>query len=295
MIFSVQICSYNRKDILKRSLEALFNQDFPAGEFEIIVVDDGSADGTGDMVKALNAPCGFKYIRQEHLGLSIGRNKGIREAKGKYVLFVDDDIISDKNLLKEHLKTHQKYPDSVVKGWVNHVDSLDNPQKPRFTWADISTAFFWTSNVSVEREHLLKAGLFDEDFKEYGWEDLELGLRLKKSGLVSLYNKKAVVYHYKSRWKKQDMDRLLAQAEAKARTAIIFLSKHPTLRVKLATGIFEPRLLLNNILNSGGKGFEICSAIVSKCDDAPLKGFSLLCAKKMVDFRYFDTIQKGLK
>lgn len=295
MIFSVQICSFNRRDILKRSLEALFNQDFPSDKFEIIVVDDGSTDSTGDMVKSLKAPCGFKYIRQDHLGLSIGRNKGIREAKGKYVLFVDDDIISDKNLLNEHLRTHQKYPNSVIKGWVNHVDSLDNPQKPRFTWADISTAFFWTSNVSVEREYLLKAGLFDEDFKEYGWEDLELGLRLKKLGLVSRYNKNAVVYHYKSRWKKHDLERLLAQAEAKARTAIVFLSKHPTLRVKLATGIIGPRLFINNILNPGGKGFEFCSSIVSKCDDAPLKGLSLLCAKEMVDFRYFDTIQKGLK
>ena len=217
MKVTVQICSRNRKDLLKRSLMALFDQDYPKDDYEIIVVDDGSEDGTSEMVSSLKGPCSLRLITQGHDGLSVGRNRGIKSANGDYILFIDDDIISDRNLIREHLRYHEKYPMSVVKGWVNHTSDLDSHTVPRFTMADISTAFFWTSNVSVARKYLLEAGLFDEDFREYGWEDLELGLRLKALGLVSRYNKNAVVFHYKGKWKKSDIPRFIEQAKAEGK------------------------------------------------------------------------------
>jgi glycosyltransferase involved in cell wall biosynthesis len=294
MRVSVQICSRNRSDLLKRSLLALFNQDFPKEDYEIIVVDDGSEDGTSEMVKSLTGPCPLRLITQGHDGLSVGRNRGIKCAVGEYVLFIDDDIIADKRLIREHMRFHEKYPRSVVKGWVNHTSDLDSIKVPRFTMADISTAFFWTSNVSVAREYLLKVGLFDEDFREYGWEDLELGLRLKSLGLVSRYNKRAVVFHYKSKWKKTDIPRLIEQAKAKGRTAVIFLAKHPTLRVRMATGILGSRFMYNELLNWKGHGIEYCEKVIAGQDDKELSGFPLLCARHLLSFYYFREIKKSL-
>lgn len=292
MKVTVQICSRNRKELLKRSLLALFNQNFPKDDYEIIVVDDGSEDGTSEMVSSLKGPVSLRLITQGHDGLSIGRNRGIKSAVGEYVLFIDDDIIADENLIREHLRFHEIYPGSVVKGWVNHTSDIER-KVPKFTIADFCTAFFWTSNVSVARKVLIDVGLFNEDFREYGWEDLELGLRLRNMGMVSRYNKKAVVFHYKGKWKKTDIPRLIEQSKAKGRTAVIFMAKHPTLRVRMATGIMGYRVFFNDLLNRNGQGIEFCEKIISEQDDKELSGFPLMCAKNLISFYYFEEIKKS--
>jgi glycosyltransferase involved in cell wall biosynthesis len=285
---SIQICSYNRKDLLRRSLEALFRVRFAPEDYEVLVVDDGSTDGTYEMLCSLEAPCALKPFRQEKAGLAKGRNTGIRNAKGEVILFIDDDIIADPDLLRAHWATHEKNPRCIVMGWVNHVDSLEGKLAPRFTMADISTSYFWTSNVSVRKHWLEEAGLFDEDFTEYGWEDLELGLRLRALGLVRKFNFDALVYHYKSRWKAEDLPRLLRQAEAKGRTAVLFVRKVPTWRARLATGIYPLRLLLDDIVRKSKARFE---SVVGEAREGPLRGAALSCARKLVTLRYFETIK----
>ena len=294
---TVQICTYNRKDLIVKSLEALFAQDYPKDQYEIVLVDDGSNDGTGEAVKALNPPCHLEYTYQENAGLATARNRGIRAAKGEFILFVDDDIMASKSLLSEHVKTHRAHPKSVVRGWVNHVDDLEKTDQkiPKFTMQDISTAFFWTSNVSVGKAYLEEAGLFDETFKEYGWEDLELGLRLKALGLKLQYNREAVVFHYKSRWKKSDIPKLLKQARSKGRTAVLFLDKHPTMRVKMATGIYSARFLWNDLMEMGGLGKEFCHNVIDKHDNEELAGLPLFCAHQLYKFEYFRTIRNAME
>ncbi len=276
---SVQMCTYNRKHLLGRALEALFHQNFPRDEYEILLVDDGSTDGTEEYVRSLAAPCRLTYLWQEHrgFGLARGRNLGIRKARGPIVLFVDDDIVASPNLLAEHVATHHKHLDHVVRGWVNHVNDLDNIRGPRFNMEDISTAFFWTSNVSAMRKHLLQAGLFDEEFNEYGWEDLELGMRLKDLGLEMTFNKRAVVYHFKARWKAADVPKLCRQAEAKARTALMFVDKQPTWRVRLATGLHGPRLWAHRVFSLGGRVSAFYQKVLAAQGDRVLSGFALFC------------------
>jgi len=292
---SVQICTYNRKNLIGKALEALFGQDYPKDKYEIVLVDDGSKDGTGEVVKSLDPPCKFTYIYQENAGLSTGRNQGIRAASGEIILFVDDDIMASETLLAEHMKIHREYDMAVVRGWVNHVDDLEKPVKqPKFTMQDISTAFFWTSNVSVAKKYLEEAGMFDETFREYGWEDLELGLRLKSLGLILKYNRNAVVYHYKSRWKKSDLPKLLKQARSKGRTAVIFLDKHPTVRVKMATGIHTMRFFWNDLVEMGGLGVNFCQSVLDKHPEDELTGFPLFCAHQLYKFEYFKTIKETM-
>lgn len=291
---TVELSTHNRLKILKLVVEQLFKQTLPKEEYEIVLVDDGSTDGTKEWVNTLSPPVQFTYIRQEKDCLAVARNKGIRAAKGEYILFIDDDVIAGENLLKEHLRFHDLFPKSVVKGWVNHIDTLHIPKIPKFTMQDISTAFFWTSNVSVKREYLIKAGLFDEAFKEYGWEDLELGYRLRKLGLKCRYNKHALAFHYKRKPVAADLSAMLRQAESKGRTAIIYVQKHHNLRVQCATGVHWPRLLLHSVINAGGFLRKFCANVVEHSNGKPLKGLQLWCAHQIIKSTYFDTIKKHI-
>ncbi|MCL5038095.1 MAG: glycosyltransferase [Chloroflexi bacterium] len=289
---SVLICSFNRRDTLRRALKALFCQTLSPDCYEVVVVDDGSDDGTREMIESLNPPCQLRYIYQENQGRSVARTKLVENATGNFVLFVDDDIIADPHLLREHLTWILKYPKSTIRGRVNHVSDMENLKAPRFSWADISTAFFWTSNVSVKLEYLKKAGAFDPSFTEYGWEDLEMGVRLRKMGLSAKYNKNALVYHYKKTWNREDLRNMIRQSGSKGRTAVIFFQKHPSWRVRLATDIYAPRFWINNILKLFKPYFE--KVAESAKDGRPFTWWQLICARRLCDFAYFDAIRQRL-
>jgi glycosyltransferase involved in cell wall biosynthesis len=241
-MLSIQISTFNRSKILKEVLLSLNNQSVDKDLYEVIVINDGSTDNTKDIVNELINKVNYKLIliNQEHKGLPFARNNGVLNTKRKYVLFIDDDVLADKNLILYHLKSFKEYGDNiVVRGWVNHIKELKIPSKPKFTLADISTSFFWTSNVSVKREHLIKAGLFCEKFYKYGWEDIEIGYKLRKLGLKLIINNKAIGYHYKPDIINiSNIDNILKIEEYKAISAKIYYSMYKSLRVKLAIGLY---------------------------------------------------------
>lgn len=246
---SIIIPTYNRRNLLKRVLTALFSQTYPQDKYEIIVVDDGSTDGTGGMVRRLEASCSLRYFRQRKEGLSAARNYGIKQARGEIIIFIDSDILVDSHFVEEHLDYHRRYPRVVVKGPVVHTHTLVHPIRKRRKLKDISMAFFAGGNCSVEKKTLLEAGLFDEDFKEYGWEDLELGIRLKKQGLRAVTNKRAVGYHYRKKQRLADLPVLCAKERMRGRTAVLFYRKHRTFEVKYMTHISYLFFALDWLLN----------------------------------------------
>jgi len=89
--FSVVICTYNRAPVLPRAIETVLTQDFD--DFELVVVDDGSTDGTAEVVGSLADPR-VRYVRQENAGLGAARNTGVANAEGRYVVFLDDDDLA---------------------------------------------------------------------------------------------------------------------------------------------------------------------------------------------------------
>ena len=239
MDVSVVIPTYNRKELLKRTLEFLFKQSYSKDGYEIIVVDDGSTDGTHKMIKSLSSPCRLIYLYQNRRGPHIARNLGIKNAQGEVIIFVDSDIFAPPKFIEEHIRFHRKFKDVVVSGPTVRTNKLRNVfsdierrkrQELLFNWSGPS---FITSNLSVERKYLLQVGGFDEEFEGYGWHDWELGLRLKKLGLKVKRNVGAIVYHYQEKRELSDILSLCEKRRQRGINAVLYYKKHPSLKIKL--------------------------------------------------------------
>ena len=240
---SIVIPTYNRKDTLKKCITNLFQQTYPKTDFEILIIDDGSTDGTDNLVKEIidQSPVQLRYFKQENKGPAAARNVGIKNAKGKDILFMGDDIIATPTLIDEHIKWHRLYPDNnvAILGYITWSPNIKvipfleylEQNGVQFGYPligdpdNVPYNFFYTSNISVRRYFLLKYGLFDEDFPYASWEDIELAYRLKKFGLRIIYNRYAVVYH------EHYIDKRCfgKRAELSGRSLAILHQKHPEL------------------------------------------------------------------
>ncbi|MFH1454438.1 MAG: glycosyltransferase [Armatimonadota bacterium] len=236
MKISVIICTYNRADLIKGAVETLINQDLKKCDYEIIVADDGSTDNTSEEVCSIRTDANLRYFKRPHQSRSAARNYGINQANGDYILFVDDDILAPPDLLNQHLKYLERGGKIVVRGPVVNTPYYDLEKNSKANIQDFSMAFFCTCNASVDRQVLLDIGGFDENFTEYGWEDTEIGLRMRNRGYKVKFNMDAVIYHYKPK-SADDLGEYIQKAEELGRTAVEFYKKHPSLRVSMATGI----------------------------------------------------------
>src|ERR1700737_2123472 len=190
------MCTFNRRALLGRVLDALFNQDLDPDAYEIVLVDDGSTDGSYEaVISQLQPPCALVVVRQQNAGLASARNAGLAHARGRIVLFTDDDVLATPGLLAAHVRFHERHRRAICQGAVINVASFDALPAARWSVRDYSGAYFWTTNVSAPRDLIDAAGGFDESFREYGWEDLELGFRLRRMGVPSVLAKDALVYH----------------------------------------------------------------------------------------------------
>lgn len=221
MRFSVVIPTYNRSKKLVQCLKALFEQNYAKTKFEIIVVDDGSQDDTQKVLARFQKKSllPLRAFFQTNQGQGVARNKGIEHAHGEIILFIGDDIIATKNLLREHDRVHHFHPEenAAVLGFITWHPALEITPLMRFMErggvifgrfgghqfaydllrgkrrADFR--FFYTSNISLKRSLLLQHK-FDPWFAGYGWEDIELGYRLtQRAGLKLYYEPNAAAYH----------------------------------------------------------------------------------------------------
>lgn len=238
---SIVVPTYNGREIVLQSLESLFAQQLAPSRFEMIVVVDGSTDGTAKALRTLSPPCLFRVIEQENRGPSGARNTGFRAAQAHLVLFVDDDMVCDPHLVEEHLNAHRNRENTVVYGAIflsdNNPQSLaaecfnreigalhlrqDRAENPE--WLKSECVF---SNTSVPRQLLESVGGFDEAFRMR--EDLELGIRLFDAGTQAHYAKKAIAYEY---YVKTAFD-LIKDAEAFAVADAMLADKHPDVIIK---------------------------------------------------------------
>ena len=245
---SVVIATRNRKNILKKCLRALNKQNYDHNKFEVIIIDDGSTVNNKSMINKLNLDYSLTYKYQKQTGPAGARNKGIRLAKSDYIIFIDDDIIVNKDFIKSHMNKHSKYNNIIVHGPVIYTNNIDKPTSAQKKIKDFSNAFFATGNASIKKDYLFKAGLFNEKFYEYGWEDLEFGKRLKKLNLKSVQAKNAKGYHLKHEFSPEDIPKIREQEKQRGRMAVLYHDINPTFSVKTTTLYWKPTILLIKLL-----------------------------------------------
>jgi len=192
---SVVIPTHDRKDRLARTLDALERQgDEVDGGVEVVVVDDGSTDGTQDLLSSREREGRLIAFRAAHAGPARARNAGARAARGEILLFLGDDIVPEPGFLAAHDRAHREGGGGAravlgrtewdasrmrVTPMLRHLDRaglqfgyglIRDPE-------DVPAWFFYASNVSLPRDLFLEVGGFDECFGGAAWEDVEFAFR----------------------------------------------------------------------------------------------------------------------
>ena len=260
MNVSIVIPTFNRKQILKKCLKALENQvlNEHISNYEVIVVDDGSTDGTTDWIRNNNEILSHVVLyEQEHGGAALGRNLGVKKSKYEIIIFIDSDLIVLDNFIACHVNRLLFYWNKNNKkcftyGSVINTSNFKNPESEVYKLTDFSFAYFATGNVAISKELLLKVGLFDTSFSLYGWEDLELGERLKKIGTKLVKCPEAVGFHWHPPFACEQIESLISQEKERARMALLFYKKHSNWRVRLMIQLTPFHSLLWEIICLGG-------------------------------------------
>ena len=210
--FSVVVPTYNRLGRLRHVIAALEQQAYPSDAYEVIVISDGSTDGTDAYLETLRSTMRLRWLTQANQGPAAARNAGIQKAVGEFIVFIDDDVVPEPQLLEEHARSHHEAGrDVVVLGplltpegfemapWVRWEQEMLMKQYRallRGDWAATARQFY-TGNASLRRNHILAAGGFDEGFRRA--EDVELAYRLANNGLEFVFNIQAAGMHFADR------------------------------------------------------------------------------------------------
>jgi GT2 family glycosyltransferase len=209
---SVIIPTYNRLAQLRQVLNGLENQTCSRDDFEVLVVSDGSSDGTDEYLRTFHYAHRLRTLFQTNQGVASARNHGVAQAEADIILFIDDDVVPVPGLIEEHLCFHREYGErAVVIGpmlappgfkmspWVRwEVETLAEQYRDMVAgkWQPTARQFY-TGNTSLARLQLLESGGFDPSFRRA--EDVELAYRLADLGARFLFNPQAIGYHYAER------------------------------------------------------------------------------------------------
>jgi len=237
---SVVIATKDRASYVERVL-ASFEGQIGAPSFEVIVVDNASTDETKAVVEAASARSAYpvRYLYEGEPNRGKARNLGVAHASGYLVLFCDDDVALPSGFLAAHEAAHDA-PNLVVNGPILNVSGYDARPTPGV--GNYSRAFLCTCNVSVPRHALDAVGGFDESFNLYGWEDTELGVRLREAGVRWKFAWDAYLWHIKPPGE-NTLEVETRKAMERARMARRFLEKQPSKRVRAATGAYPMNFL----------------------------------------------------
>jgi len=275
-MISVLIPTRLRNEILERVLEGYACQTAAPESFELVVVEDGPSGSARQI--ALRA--GARYIDGPHApGPAGARNMGIEAAAGEIILMTGDDMVPSPELVQRHLEAHRATPGGAILGHVRwHPDCEVTPfmrhvseRGGQFSFHRIadpercSYRFFYTSNISLPTRWLLRER-FDTDFATATTEDVELGYRLHKRGLIIRYRPAAVVFHHHHLAIEDYCQRMERAGEAVS----MFVSKH--------AGDPDPRrrLLPFSLVPGGTRTVVLATSLLAALPPGRLKWYGLV-------------------
>jgi len=239
---SVVIPTFNRLEQLQTVVAAVQSQTLPpAADLEIIIVDDGSTDGTSGWLDELSGRPGIKTIRQKNSGPARARNRGVEAATGDIVFFLGDDTEPQTGWLGAHLEEHRRFGEPgplAVLGYTSFSPDIESPFLrfinefgAQFGYlliedpTDVPFNFFYTSNISLPRSELVNLGGFREDFPQAAWEDIEFAYRAVGDGLRIRYQPRARTLHQHCIQPRS----FCRRQRTSGRSAAIFAKLHPEL------------------------------------------------------------------
>jgi peptidoglycan/xylan/chitin deacetylase (PgdA/CDA1 family)/GT2 family glycosyltransferase len=237
---SVIVPSHNRRPLLERCIDALREQTASPDRFELIVVDDGSSDGTAAAIERLETPFSLRVLRLAKVGKSVAVNAAIEAACGEACLLLDDDVIASPQLVAAHIAAHREdgwtlgigaltqeppsapdwYAHAFAKAWADHYERLSQRRRP-----DWSASY--GGNLSAPRQALLEVGGLAPDLEVS--EDTELGFRLERQGCAPRYLPEAHAVHDDQKPRR----RLLADARRQGAGYVELVRRHPAMQAKL--------------------------------------------------------------
>lgn len=252
---SLIIPTHNRSGILRDTLLALGRQSWPFNQFEVIVVADNCQDDTAEMVAAYQAqaPYRLRFLSHTAGNAAATRNLGAAQAQGQVLLFLDDDVGPQPDLVRAHGEAQA--PHRVVLGYSKPIlpenpswwqmdarrwweDTFREFKQPghRFTYRD-----FFSGNVSLPTTLFQQIGGFDTALNRL--EDYEFGLRLLKAGIRFHYEPLAVGHHYEN----TDLEKWLRRIRQEGAADVLMSRRHPELRPSLFGHLQEPVTRLHRL------------------------------------------------
>jgi len=298
---SVVVPTFDRLNDLRRVIQAIFDQvSILSSPCEVVVVDDGSSDGTGRWLDQNASGFGLTVIHQKNAGPAVARNKGVSASTGEIILFLGDDTEPQPGWLRAHLETH-RLEDSgrpmAVLGYTTFPPKEDSPflrwineYGAQFGYAlikdptNVPFNFFYTSNISLSRQVFEALGGFREDFPAAAWEDIEFAYRAVESGMLIKYLPSArTIHHHRIR-----VGSFCARQETSGRSAAIFSVLHPELEGFLGVPCVGRRLWKTVIERPFLRAWIGLGEIFHGAADDPIY-------RRLLDGHYLAGLAAGLK
>jgi GT2 family glycosyltransferase len=274
---TIVVATYQRRQSVERLVANLGEQ--IAADLELrdgldmVVVVDGSTDGTVELLDAVEFPVPLKTSFQRNRGRAAARNVGLSLAQGALVLFLDDDVVPGPMLIRRHREAHEQHAETIVMG--PHLEADDAESfAPNQAWVDaiyaemaatgtVKASQFSTANTSGPTEVFLALGGFDEGFTDWGGEDTDLAQRGLKAGYEILFDPAIRALHHEHLTIKQ----FCANNVSAGRTLPRIVALHPELLDELIprVPVVPSRRRLRRMAAAAHRSFPIRSPLFYRC------------------------------
>ncbi len=297
VILSIVIPTFNRPERLRSCLQSLSELNVGENAVQVIVVNDGSTAAYDSVVKAFGKKLDLVYVNQEKLGPAAARNAGAERARGRYLVFLDDDCTLPPDWmraaisrLRQDCATGGRTVNCLTKNLFSESSQMLIDYLYEYYNRDSQNARFVTSNnLIIPRETFIGMHGFDVEFTDVGAEDRDLCDRLRQAGFQIVYSPEIVVRHFHA----MNLGEFLRQHFKYGYRAGLFHEKRKA-RSKEKLRLEPPRFYMDLILfpfrrKRGKQALLICLLMILS-QVANFAGFSGSRLQKLLDSRRVERI-----